>query len=126
MVIVRIISGPRAGQQNLVPMRPEELVVCSREGWRWRVQWDTVPEDELFEWARQDMVNKIMSALIRGATVQFLDQSWQVNDRKEITEKLVGEIEDTIVYGGYNVLVESDEEDQLVIGTHGTEYPIQQ
>ena len=125
MILVRIVSGPRAGQKNQVPLQPKDLIQLSRNGWRWEVDWHTVPDSVALRWGISDMTNKIMSALIRGAVVQFLDHVWQVDTCKDITEKLVGEIEDTIVYGGYNMLVECDDEDKLVIGTHSTEYPVQ-
>jgi hypothetical protein len=124
MVIVKIVSGPRAGQQNLVPMKPEDLAILSKEGWRWEVDWHTVPDDIVLKWAINDMINKIVSALIRGASVQFLDQIWVSKGSDDFLE-LAQEIEDAVVYGGYNVMVASDTEERLSIGTAGTEHPVQ-
>ena len=125
MVIVKILSGPQQGQQNSLPLPPEVLLApLAKEGWRWTVEWSTVPEDELFAWAREDLACKILSALVRGATIEFLEQSWQLSDVGDI-ERLAGEIEDKIVQSGYNVGVTSDEEARLIIGTHGTEHPVQ-
>lgn len=124
MIKVKIISGPKAGEANLVPLRPEQLAILSQEGWRWQVDWSTVPQDELFEWARQDLVNKVVSALVRKAAVEFQNQTWQAQSAADVT-RLAGEIEDAISLSGMNVGVESDEEDKLVIGTHGTEHKLQ-
>lgn len=124
MVIVKIISGPRAGQQNLTPMQPEDLRFLAQQGWRWQVDWHTVPDSSALQWGINDMVNKIVSALIRGAVVEFLDQEWVLTCEEDFLE-LAQEIEDAVVYGGYNVVVESDEEDRFVIGTRGQEHPTQ-
>jgi hypothetical protein len=70
------------------------------------------------------MINKIVSALIRGASVQFLDQIWVSKGSDDFLE-LAQEIEDAVVYGGYNVMVASDTEERLSIGTAGTEHPVQ-
>ena len=125
MVIVKIISGPRAGQQNLVSMRPDELAVCAQNGWRWKVDWSTVPVEDLFEWTRQDLVNKVASALIRGGFVRFVTpegiQEWQA----PITQDKMGEIDDTISDSGYNVFVQSDREDGVVIAVHSRESALQ-
>lgn len=125
MIKVKIISGPKAGEVNLKPMRPQQLAYLAKNGWRWKVDWSTVPDgEELFEWAKYDMINKGMSALIRGATVEFLDFTWQAQSKEDVA-RIAQEIEDTIVYSGYNVGIKSDEEDRLVIGVHGTEHPVQ-
>ena len=125
MVIIKIISGPQAGQKNLVPLQPNDLAILSKKGWRWEVDWETVPNQEIYEWVKYDLVNKITSALIRGAAIQFLEHEWQVNSPELITIELMGEIEDTIVNSGFNIVVQSDEENTLIIGTQGTENIVQ-
>lgn len=124
MVIVKIISGPRASQQNLRPMQPRDLTELALRGWRWEVLWNTVSDHNVFEWAQQDMANKIISALVRGALIEFLDQTWMTTSEEEI-EVLVAEIEDAIGYSGYNVFVSADEEERLTIGVHSQEHPTQ-
>lgn len=120
MVIIKLISGPKAGQQNLVPMTPDQLFIPAQHGWRWEVDYLGMSELDKFEWFRKDLAAKVVSALIRGAEVTFLDHVWQVPPRN-LDEVLVGEIEDTIVYSGFLVTVDHDLEHQLKIGTRGRE-----
>ncbi len=116
MAKVKFLSGPLAGQENLVEMAPRDLLVPAQYGWRWLVDWSTVPESQVFDWARMDMTCKIASCLIRGGKVVLQlpgepEQKWSGH----FSEQLAGEIEDAVVNSGYNVAVVEDSENALVI-----------
>jgi len=117
MVKVKIISGPQAGQENLVEIKPVVLMSLAQEGWRWEIDWETiVSEAEMFEWAKFDMTGKIISCLFGGREIVFkvpgkADQKWFGECNLELAEK----VEDTIVNSGRNVVISEDTEDRLVI-----------
>jgi len=127
MVKVKIISGPRAGQENLVEIKPEDLIFLAQEGLRWEVDWDTIAsEEEVFAWVRQDVACKIISCLIGGRQVilrfpQEMDYVWS----EDFSADLAQEIEDAVVNSGYNVFVAEDSDKQLVIKGDYTELPVQ-
>lgn len=116
MVIVKIASGPRAGQQNLDPMWPTDLFLLAQEGWRWQVDWKTVTDAEAFEWGRNDLMAKVVSALVRGGEVRFLDQVWQTTTPSDVMV-VAQQVEDYVSEAGFNVAAGEDTERHFVIET---------
>jgi len=84
MVKVTIMSGPQAGQVNLVPLVPEDLWPLAWQGWRWTVDYKPLSDTDAFAWGRIDLMAKALSALVRGGQVRFLDQVWQASVPEDI------------------------------------------
>jgi len=120
MNVVKIVSGPRVGQQNLGPMRPEDLYALAEQGWRWAVDWKTVADSEALEWGRIDLMAKVISALVRGGEVRFLDYVWQGGPGKDAMV-FAQEIEDVISGAGLNLFAGEDTETYFVIDVHSAE-----
>lgn len=122
MVRVKILSGPRAGQVNLGPMKPEDLYVLAEHGWRWTVDWKTVADHEALAWGKNDLMAKVISVLVRGGEVRFLDQVWRAR-----TAGLAGAmttaqlVEDYVFEAGFNVFAGEDDDGFFVIIYHSPE-----
>ncbi len=126
MVKVKILSGPKKGQINLIPLQPGDLSIIANKGWRWKVDWQTVPETDFFEWVKYDMVFKIISCLKGGREVILqlpgeVDLKWSGN----LSKVEIMEIENSITNSGYNVFVAEDSDYRLIIKGEDYENNIQ-
>lgn len=122
MILVEIISGPQVGQVNLVPLKPEQLWLLAEHGWRWEVDWKTVADHEAFAWGRTDLVMKVLSALMRGGEVRFIDQVWRAKTTHMAQVIVVAQqVEDYVSEAGFNVMAGEDTEEYFVINVRSAE-----
>ena len=127
MITVIILSGPHKGKSREISSNVEpgnllgELV---GKDWRWRIDFRQATPDEAFLWGREDLVCRIIAALVHGRAVWFEGVKYRTENRSEALT-IAGVVEDAIVNSGKMVFVESDDETGVKIGTGGTEHKIQ-
>lgn len=124
LVKLTILTGPKEGQSRFVHSRQVEpmglLQSIVNKGWEWKLDYSDADPSESFFWIRADMVVRIIRALRAGRSVFFLEQEYRFQEGGD-PEKVVGEIEDAISESGFNVYVETDNEQGVRIGTAGPE-----
>ncbi|PJA11055.1 hypothetical protein COX67_01845 [Candidatus Falkowbacteria bacterium CG_4_10_14_0_2_um_filter_36_22] len=87
----------------------------------WQVDYNRATSEELLVWFRAEIVARIMRALDEGRSVRFMSNEWSWQADGPNLLNLAQEIEDTIVNSGFNICLESDDENGVVIGTQGLE-----
>jgi hypothetical protein len=109
MIRVKILSGPQAGQVNLLPLEIPHLWVLAERGWRWELNYPELSDDEAFEWGLVDQTLKVVSALRRGSEVRFMRQVWRAPATDMGTVVEVAEaIEDHVSTAGYHLVIGED------------------
>lgn len=127
MITMTALSGSHAGKVREVPegFDPRGLLTeFAGHDWKWRVDYSAATHGELLEWGRADMVARILAAVLHSRTVTF-DGTTYYAERLEDLERVIGEVEDAIADSGYMVRVKRDDDEGVVIGTGGTEHPMQ-
>jgi hypothetical protein len=133
-VTVTVLTGESAGKTAAMPDNVDPLallVAFAKEDVRWEVNWTEATHSELTEWTRADLVGRILAALHHGRYVRFElptgIREWRLYNPLELTppvhddeaRQAVGEIEDLISDGGWDVYVLDDTDKGVIIGTHG-------
>lgn len=127
MIIMTMLTGPYAGQVRSMSsdVDPLELITSTvRHGWRWMVVYQDATPEEVFEWARADLIGRILLALQEGRSVWFQGAEYRAEKPDNFSE-VAGSIEDAVANSGMLVHVESDDERGVLIGIGGTELPVQ-
>jgi hypothetical protein len=102
---------------------PEQLFdTFLRHGLSWEVDYSQATVEEAFRWFKWDLVFRCIRALAKGLPVKFLDKEYRFTGMHEENMKIVGQLEDDIVYSGRMITLTSDDENGVVIGVGGYEY----
>ncbi len=125
MIIIECLDGPYAGVKRKFPNDTEIsfkdlLDSMVQHHWRWKGDYSKATHQEVFEYFKEDLVHRLILALIQKRPIQFMDQRWQAKEGGDIPE-LAGKIEDHISESGFNITVVRDDKDGLIIGTMGPE-----
>lgn len=127
MIKITALSSPHSGKTRVVPAdvdAMELLTQFAKADWRWSIDFSNASEQEVFEWGRADMVARILAALLHGRSIWFLGKEYFAQNQADLP-KVIGAVEDAIAYSGLMVQVKSDDENGVIIGTGGTEHPVQ-
>ncbi|MBU2260179.1 hypothetical protein KKC44_06295, partial [Patescibacteria group bacterium] len=77
-------------------------------------------DEEVLAWFRAELAARIIRALEDGREVKFLNQVWHAQEGDDL-QVMGQEIEDVILASGRMVIIDSDDEDGVVIGVRGYE-----
>jgi hypothetical protein len=131
-ISVTVLTGQSAGKTAVMPDNVDPLallVAFAKEDVHWEVNWTEATPSELTEWARADVVGRILAALYHGRYVRFElpvgTREWRLDNPPGLTipvhgdeaRQVVGEIEDLISVSGNNVHVLEDSDKGVTIGT---------
>lgn len=86
----------------------------------WEVDYSRANPEEAQVWFLADLAARVNRALQDGRVVRFMDHEWSWQPGDNLL-RLIGEVEDTIADSGFMITLESDDENGLVISTHGLE-----
>ncbi len=124
MIRVTLVNGDYAGETRVIPsdISPESLLGSFLEyGWEWSIDYSQATEEEIFEWARQDMSCRILRALKEGRSVRFLDKEFRLKtgwSSKELI-KVTVEVETMVTNSDRIVSIEYDDETGVGIKDNG-------
>jgi hypothetical protein len=128
---IAVLSGPHVGKTREVPMEfnPMDLLgEFAKQDWHWEIDWSSARDDqEAYDWARADFVNRIARALSHGRPVQSMGFKWQCAlplDQDEF-RRVMGEVDDAVGDSGYHVFIQRDDDTGVTIGTGPPEHPVQ-
>ncbi len=117
MITIRMLTGPYAGQVRTsrdverLGIEPGTLLtdLGSRDLW-WEIDYSQATAAETLEWARYDLVARVIRALMHDRTVTVFGFDFRGWD-----PETVGMVEDTIANSGKDVTVGRDDENGLEI-----------
>jgi hypothetical protein len=123
MIKITLTSGPFAGKTRVMPasMDPAEMFASLvRHGWTWEADYSAGTEEEVFLWFRAEMVARAIRALTAGLPVRFLDREYRVGAGDDLLQ-VAQDLEDAIVASRRLIVIDSDDEQGLVVGVRGFE-----
>ncbi|MBU2214221.1 hypothetical protein KJ996_06340 [Patescibacteria group bacterium] len=91
-----------------------------KHGDKWAVDYNQATDEEVLAWFRAELAARIIRALEDGREVKFLNQVWHAQEGDDL-QVMGQEIEDVILASGRMVIIDSDDEDGVVIGVRGYE-----
>jgi len=124
MIEITCLTGPHAGQTLTPPSgtTPAGLFASLvRHSWTWEVDYSAATDEEILGWFRAEIGARITRALRAGLPVGFLGRQYRVPAGGDLAA-VAGELEDDIVGSGRLVMIDSDDEQGLVIGVRGYEF----
>lgn len=128
MIKMTALTGPHAGKTNKVPadVNPSELLnQFASEDWKWKLDFTQASEQELLEWGQANLIARVLASILHGRSVWLQGVEYRVKNPEEAS-LIVDEVEKAIEYSGVMFIkITSDDENGVVIGTVGTEYPVQ-
>jgi len=121
-VFITLNNGPYAGQTREVsdadPM--QLLSELTRSRYKWILDLSEADAIQRLEWGRAELVHAILGALRSGRPVRFNKEIYMATNPSDLAD-VVGKVEDAIGESGFNVFLESDDENGVSIGIHSKE-----
>jgi hypothetical protein len=94
MIRMTILSGPYAGQTRTIPadVKPQNLFgELVERGWEWDVDYTQATAEEHWDWAKHDLMARIVRTLSSGKTVKFQNSDFfGIESAQAVEDAVVG------------------------------------